>query len=86
MAAKKREKRNFKVFRENIYIALEDIPDADFIWSEKEMNHFKILWNLDTPLNDIAAQFNRPGLSALLIALDLGIKGEIKGREGWTIW
>lgn len=82
----KRNKRDYRIHREPFHIALEDVPDADFFWTETELNHFKILWNLDTPLNEIAAQFNRPGLSALLIALDLGIKGEIKGREGWKIW
>lgn len=76
----------YRVHRDQIYIALEDVPDADFIWSEREINQFDLLWNQDLPLKGIAAHFNTSETSVFILAFDRALKGEIKAREGWKIW
>lgn len=71
---------------EPLYLALEDVPDAEFMWYEKEINQFEMLWNEGTPLKDIAGHFGKTEISILLIAVDRSLKGGIKAREGWRIW
>lgn len=76
----------FKHRRNQIYIALEDVEDTEFIWSEKQVNNFEILWNMDMPLVDIAKQLDASESSVFLLAFDRGLKGTIKPRKGWCIW
>lgn len=81
---KRNAKPNFK--SGNIYISLEDIPDAEWIWSEKDIIHFDILWGLDMPVPDIARQFRRSETSIVLLAFDRALQGKIVPRQGWNIW
>lgn len=69
-----------------LYIALEDVKDTEFIWSEQEVARFEKLWNIDMPIKDIADRFGRSISSVFLLAFDRVMKGEIKGRKGWKIW
>lgn len=69
-----------------IYVALEDVPDTEFIWTEKEVGNFDILWNLNVPLKRIAVQLQRTESSVFMLAYDRALKGEIKPRNGWAIW
>lgn len=86
VAAKKKPKRNYGVFRNQVYIPLEDVPDADWTWIEREIHHFDILWNLNTPIKDMAKQFKKSEISIFLMACDRVLKGELKPRDGWKIW
>lgn len=76
----------FKHRRNQIYVALEDIEDAEFIWSEKQVANFEILWNMDMPLSEIAKQLDCTETSVFLLALDRALKGSIERRKGWRIW
>lgn len=76
----------FKHKRNQIYVALEDVEDAEFIWSEKEIAKFEILWEKDMPLVDISKQLGCTETSVFLLAFDRGLKGTIKPRKGWHIW
>lgn len=76
----------FRHKRNQIYVALEDVEDVEFIWSEKEIANFEILWNMDMPLAEIAKQLDCTETSVFLLAFDRGLKGAIKPRDGWRIW
>lgn len=84
--SKEAKRRLFRYRRERLYIALESVKDADFIWHEREVNHFDVLWNMDMSLKDIAEQFDRSETSIFLLALDRALQGKIKARKGWKIW
>lgn len=76
----------FKHKRNQIYVALEDVDDVEFIWSEKQIANFEILWNMDMPLTEISKQLGCTETSVFLLAFDRALKGFIKRREGWNIW
>lgn len=76
----------FKHKRNEIYVALDDIEDAEFIWSEKQIANFEILWEMDMPLVEISKQLGCTETSVFLLAFDRGLKGRIKPRKGWCIW
>lgn len=78
--------RYFKAHRDNLYLALEDINDMEFFWTDKEVKDFDELWKLKTPLNDIAIRLNKTFFSVFLMAIDRGLKGQIEPRDGWRIW
>lgn len=76
----------FKHKRNQIYVALEDVEDVEFIWSEKQIANFEILWNMDMPLAEISNQFDCSEMSVFLLSVDRLLKGTIKPRKGWHIW
>lgn len=71
---------------EPVYLALEDLPDVEFMWNETEIKHFEKLWNMDVPLVDIAIQMDKSDTSIFLLVMDRCLKGLIKPRNGWKIW
>lgn len=80
--------KNYKTHKRfnHLYISLDDIPDADFFWSDKEVINFDILWNLDTPISEIAKMMKKSEISILLLSFDRVLKGKVKSRSGWKIW
>ncbi|MGF6951893.1 phenylpyruvate tautomerase PptA (4-oxalocrotonate tautomerase family) [Neobacillus sp. B4I6] len=72
--------------RRSIYIALEEVEDADFFWGRTEIKEFDFWWKKDTPLTKIAYEMERTETAVLLLALDRVMKGKIKPRDGWRIW
>jgi hypothetical protein len=72
--------------RQNIYVALEEVEDADFFWSRDEINEFYFWWKKDKPLTEIAYEMERTETAVLLLALDRLMKGKIQPRDGWKIW
>lgn len=72
--------------RNHIYIALEEVVDSDFFWSDREVNRFDRLWEEDTPLTEIATEMRRSEIAVLLLSLDRILQGEIKPRQGWKFW
>lgn len=75
-----------KLRKDRIYIPLEDVPDTEWFWTDREKNQFDILWHLDMPVKDLAEYFNKSETSVVLMAFDRLLRGVIKPREGWTIW
>ncbi|ULT55419.1 hypothetical protein L1999_20265 [Neobacillus drentensis] len=80
------EKRLLKYRRKYIYVALEEVEDAEFIWSLREVREFEELWDRDIPLSEIAETLERTEFSCLLLSLDRVMNGKIKPRKGWCIW
>lgn len=80
------EKQYLTCTRNKIYVALEDIDEMDFIWSEKEVRRFDELWDYDIPLKEITEELNATQTSVFLLAFDRVMKGKINGRKNWRIW
>jgi hypothetical protein len=80
------EKYYFQNKRNNIYIALEEVEDADFYWSRKEIEKFDKKWNEDTPITEIAMEMKRTEIAVFLLSLDRIFRGQIKPRKNWKIW
>lgn len=74
----KLEKVYLKRKRNQIYIALEDI---DFIWSEKEVQKFKLMWDSDYSAQEIASKLKRPIDDVAMLIYDQALKKKIKPRE-----
>jgi uncharacterized protein YjbK len=72
--------------RNTIYIALEEVEDADFYWSPKEIEKFDILWKKKTPITEIATAMRRTEVAVFLLSLDRVFRGINKPRRGWKIW
>ncbi|WP_410896350.1 hypothetical protein [Neobacillus sp. 204] len=79
-------KRYQAVRRQKLYIALEDIPDTDFFWDDKEVVMFDILWHRDLPISEIAEILGKTELSVLFLSMDRIIKEKISPRKGWNLW
>ena len=80
------ENRLLKDLRNFIYIALEDVEDAEFIWSLREVREFEALWYREIPLSEIAETLERTEFSCLLLSLDRVMRGKLKPRKGWKVW
>jgi uncharacterized protein (DUF1015 family) len=80
------ENRLLKYHRNLIYIAMENVEDAEFIWGRRGLNEFEELWNKDIPLTEIAETLERTEMACLLLALDRVMQGKLKPRKGWRIW
>jgi hypothetical protein len=72
--------------RNTIYIALEEVEDADFYWSPTEIDRFDSLWKLDNPIVEIAKEMRRSEIAVFLLSLDRVFRGKIKPRKGWSFW
>lgn len=72
--------------RDKICIALENVPDLEFIWTDREIKQFDILWHLDMPITDLAEYFARSERSVFLLGIDRVFQGLIEPRKGWAIW
>jgi hypothetical protein len=79
-------KRYQAVRRQKLYIALEDIPDTDFFWDEKEIVTFDILWHRELPIPEIAEILGKTELSILFLSLDRILKEKVSPRKGWNLW
>lgn len=73
-------------YRDSIHLALEDIPDIEFLWLGHEIKRFEVLWRQGMPLSDIAKELNKSEISVLLQAFDRLLRGVIEPRKGWQIW
>lgn len=73
------EKQYMTKKREQVYIALEDI---DFIWDEKEVKKFILMWNSDFPVEKIAKKLNRPIDDVAMLVYDQALKSKIEPRDG----
>lgn len=71
--------------RKNIYVALEDLGDDEWLWDEVEIKFFKKLWREGLRLCDIASKLKRTETAVLLLSLDQLAKGFIRPREEWQI-
>jgi hypothetical protein len=80
------EKYYFQNKRNNIYIALEEVEDADFYWSRKEIETFDKKWVEDTPITEIATAMKRTEIAVFLLSLDRIFRGQVKPRKNWKIW
>lgn len=72
--------------RNSIYVALEEVNDHDFFWSETEIQEFEQLWKEDCKLTEIVEIMERSEISVFLLAIDRLMKGKIKRREDWRVW
>jgi hypothetical protein len=84
-AIKLLENRLLTESKPNIYIALEDVEEVDFFWSEFEVKRFDRLWKNDMPIEDIAKELHRSEIAVFLLSLDRVFQGKVKGRN-WKIW
>jgi hypothetical protein len=75
-----RDRRNF------IYIALEEVEDADFYWSPSEIERFDNMWKKKFPIVEIAKELRRSEIAVFLLSLDRVFRGKIKPRKGWSFW
>ncbi len=82
----KLEQKHLTHKRKYIYTALENVEDADWYWSVKEILTFQELWNAEISVKDIAAYLKRTEMSVLLLSLDRMAKGKIEPRQGWSLW
>lgn len=74
-------------FREDkLHIALENIPDLDFIWNEGQIEYFRFLWKKQMPLVQIAEKLGKSEMSVMFMAFDQLYEKKIKPRKGWRIW
>jgi len=80
------EQYYFKNSRRNIYIALEEVEDADFYWSPKEIEKFDGLWVEETPIKEMAEALKRSEIAVFLLSLDRIFRGKIKPRRDWNFW
>jgi hypothetical protein len=76
----------FKHKRNHLYIALEEVEDTDFFWSQQEIWNFDGLWEEDTPILEIAKEMRRSEIAVFLLSIDRIFQGEIKPRKGWNFW
>lgn len=65
--------------RDSIYVALEDI---DFIWSEKEVKKFRMMWDSDFPVEKIAERLKRSIDDVAMLVYDQALRRKIKPRDG----
>jgi hypothetical protein len=72
--------------RRYIYIALEEVEDAEFLWGRWSLKEFDRLWNEDIPLTEIAETLERTEMACLLLSLDRVMQGKLEPRRGWKIW
>jgi hypothetical protein len=72
--------------RSSIYIALEEVEDADFYWSPLEINRFDELWKKDTSIVEIAKEMKRSEIAVFLLSLDRVFRNKVKPRTGWKFW
>lgn len=70
----------------DVYIALENIPDVDFIWTDKEIQEFERFWKKNVRLKRIAKRMNKSELSVFFLAVDRILQGHISDRDGWQLW
>lgn len=80
------EKYYFKNRRNHIYLALEEVEDADFYWSPSEVEKFDEMWEKKTPLNDISKEMRRSEVAVFLLSLDRVFRKKVKPRKGWNFW
>lgn len=80
------EQYYFKNKRNNIYIAMEEVEDADFYWSPNEIKQFDALWEEDTPIVEIATEMKRSEIAVFLLSLDRIFRKKIKSRKNWNFW
>ena len=80
------ENRLLKYRRNLIYIAMENVEDAEFIWGRYGLEEFEELWNKDIPLTEIAETLERTEMACLLLSLDRIMQGKLKPRRNWKIW
>lgn len=73
------EKQYMKKERNQVYIALEDI---DFIWSEKEVKKFRLMWDSDFSIKEIASKLKRPIDDVAMLIYDQALKSKIEPRNG----
>jgi hypothetical protein len=67
-------------------VALEDVEDTNFFWSQEEIQRFDEMWFEDMPMTDIAKEMRRTELSVFLLAVDRMFQGKNKPRKGWKFW
>ena len=72
--------------RGHIYVALEEVDEADFFWGRTEFREFQRLWKKKVPLAEIAETLERTEFAVLILSLDLLMRKKIKPRKGWKIW
>jgi hypothetical protein len=72
--------------RRYIYIALEELEEAEFLWGRWSLKEFDRLWNEDIPLTEIAETLEKTETACLLLALDRVMLGKLEPRRGWKIW
>jgi adenylate cyclase class IV len=68
-----------------IYVALEEVEDAEFFWSPVEIKLFTRMWKMGMKLEDIAKELHRSEIAVFLLSLDRIFQGKIKPRD-WKIW
>ena len=85
MAKAKIESYYLKDKRQTIYVALENVNETEWFWSESEVKRFDRLWNMNMTLEGIAEQMERSMVSVLFLAFDRMYNEKVKLRD-WDIW
>jgi len=67
------------VSRQNLYLACEEM---NFVWDEKEIEHFKTMWREGISVEKIAFVLNRDPDEVLILAIDQSRNRMIKRRSG----
>jgi hypothetical protein len=71
--------------RNKIHVAMEDIEDTEWFWSEKEVRKFRRLWKMNMRIDHIAKEMKRSEVAIMFLALDQIHQKNIRARD-WNIW
>lgn len=73
---------DFFVTRNKIHIACEEL---DFVWDEKQVKEFKLMWREGKSIKQIADVLSRDPDEVLILAVDQCRGGFVKRREGGAL-
>lgn len=85
MAIGHMENYYLRLRRSYIYTTFEEVEDADWYWSPKEIQMFDELWFDDVPIKAMAKELRRSEVAVFFLSLDRIQRGKIKPRN-WSIW